>query len=64
VVKTYVADGTVENGSVALWNRRNDDSDKLIDRDVLEADETDEAFVTARARMVLLRQAREKGKAA
>jgi superfamily II DNA or RNA helicase len=62
VVKTYVADGTVENGSVALWNRRNDDSDKLIDIEAVEGE--DEAFVSAQARMALLQQARQKGRAA
>lgn len=55
VVVTYIASETAEEGAVALWNRRNDQSDSLQDYDVDPIE--DEAFVSAQARLALIRQA-------
>ncbi len=53
VVKTMIGKGTVEEGSVRVWNRRNEWSDKIQDYD---ADE-DSDFVSATDRLALIRRA-------
>ena len=53
VVKTFIAADTVEEGALRTWNRRNSQSDALIDFDV---DEGDPTFVTAAARRALINE--------
>ena len=57
VATTYVANGTVENGALNVWNRRNSDSDRLIDRDALISD--DLSFMSAANRKEIYRIARK-----
>ena len=54
VVVTYVAAGTAEEGSVRAWNKRNAQSDTLIDFDV---DPADEYFTSASDRKHMIKEA-------
>lgn len=56
IVRSYMATGTVEEGSVGIWKRRNQWSDQLIDSDAI----TDEQFTSAADRADLIKAARER----
>lgn len=54
VVVTYIAAGSAEEASVRIWNRRNAQSDTLIDHDV---DPADEYFTSASDRKHMIKEA-------